>query len=70
VLEDLLAPDSELSVLDVLAGIGEMYSHLDYKWVLMNSDSELDRVISDLTLITYIYDIRIDIPGLIRGLLN
>lgn len=70
VLEDLLAPDSELSVLDVLAGIGEMYSDLDYKWVLMNSDSELDRVISDLTLITYIYDIRIDIPGLIRGLLN
>jgi uncharacterized membrane protein YgcG len=46
------------------------YSHLDYKWVLTNCESDLDRVISDLTMITYIYDIRIDIPGLVSGVLR
>jgi len=46
------------------------YSHLDYKWVLTNCESDLDRVISDLTMITYIYDIRIDIPGIVSGVLR
>ena len=45
------------------------YADLNYKWVLANCGAQLDRVMSDLTLFAYIYDIRLDVAGLVSGLL-
>ena len=46
------------------------YKDFNYKWILRNCGTQLDSIISDLTLIAYIYDLRIDIPGLVAGLLS
>ena len=45
------------------------YADLTYKWVLANCGSQLDRVMADLTLLAYIYDIRLDVAGIVGGLL-
>ena len=47
----------------------EEYADLNYKWVLANCGAQLDRVMSDLTLLAYIYDIRLDVAGIVGGLL-
>lgn len=45
------------------------YADLTYKWVLANCGAQLDRVMADLTLLAYIYDIRLDVAGIVGGLL-
>ena len=46
------------------------YDDFNYKWILKNCGTQLDSIISDLTLIAYIYNLRIDIPALVTSLLT